>query len=385
MARINEALSEIRAVGRKDPALAAEGAVLFLEKISPAICDIDSSSGALGNAVYLAVETLVPILVAAPVAVEVRAKWLDRLFDAMQDDDPPYIENLGDHWGELCAGIELATHWADHLLSLLRHVMEDRSKGTYAYSNGTVPCCSALFAAGRHDELLKWLALDPRPHWQHAIWGARVLAARGQIDEAIDYLRRHGGNYLPASVLARFAEEGLRKAGRWREAYQQHAIAASQASSRIATFRAIAARYPELEPDRILADLMASTPGDEGKWFATAKTLKRFDLATRLAWHSPCDPKTLTRAARDHLADQPAFAVEVAVAALHWISLGYGYDLMGLDVSEAYRYAREAGERMGQLDQVEARLRKVLAAGSPTALWMQKVLGSVMIQGERLR
>ena len=55
IARINEALSEIRAVGRKDPALAAEGAVLFLEKISPAICDIDSSSGALGNAVYSAV------------------------------------------------------------------------------------------------------------------------------------------------------------------------------------------------------------------------------------------------------------------------------------------------------------------------------------------
>ena len=186
-------------------------------------------------------------------------------------------------------------------------------------------------------------------------------------------------------MLARFAEEELRKAARWPEAYQHHAIQANQANSRIATFRAVAARYPELEPDRILGDLIASTPGDEGKWFATARTLKRFDLATRLAWHSPCDPKTLTRAARDHRVDQPAFAVEVAVAALQWISLGFGYDLTGLDVSEAYRYAREAGERIGQLDQVEARLRKVLATGSPTALWMQKVLGSVTIQGERLR
>lgn len=90
----------------------------------------------------------------------------------------------------------------------------------------------------------------------------------------------------------------------------------------------------------------------------------------------------MIRAARDHLAGQPAFAVEVAVAALHWISLGYGYDLTGLDVSEAYRYAREAGERMGQLDQVESRLRKVLATGSPTELWIQKVFGSVMIRGE---
>lgn len=34
--RINEALTEIRAVARHDPACAAEGAVLLLEKLSPA-------------------------------------------------------------------------------------------------------------------------------------------------------------------------------------------------------------------------------------------------------------------------------------------------------------------------------------------------------------
>lgn len=57
--RIKEALSEIRAVARHDPAAAAEGAVLFLEKLSPALCQVDSSSGALGSATYLAVQTLV--------------------------------------------------------------------------------------------------------------------------------------------------------------------------------------------------------------------------------------------------------------------------------------------------------------------------------------
>ena len=49
--RIKEAVSEIRKVARKDKALAAEGAVLFLEKVSPPIEYVDGSSGAIGGAV----------------------------------------------------------------------------------------------------------------------------------------------------------------------------------------------------------------------------------------------------------------------------------------------------------------------------------------------
>lgn len=47
--RLNEALTEIRAAARHDPADAAEGAVLLLEKLSPALCQVGSSSGALGQ------------------------------------------------------------------------------------------------------------------------------------------------------------------------------------------------------------------------------------------------------------------------------------------------------------------------------------------------
>lgn len=46
--RIHEALAEIRAALKRDPTEAAEGAVLFLEKLSPALCKVDSSTGALG-------------------------------------------------------------------------------------------------------------------------------------------------------------------------------------------------------------------------------------------------------------------------------------------------------------------------------------------------
>ena len=111
--RLDEALREIAQMARSEPALAADGAVLLLEKLSPAICEVDSSSGALGTACARAVEALVSMIVAAPVSQSVREAWLDRLFDAFQDDDPPYIESLGPHWGALCAEPSLASHWAD--------------------------------------------------------------------------------------------------------------------------------------------------------------------------------------------------------------------------------------------------------------------------------
>ncbi|MGE5812996.1 MAG: hypothetical protein ACM36C_00775, partial [Acidobacteriota bacterium] len=65
IARIDEAVAEIRAAARRDSTLGAEGAVVLLEKVSPAVCEVDSSSGALGNATYHAVEALVPIIAAA--------------------------------------------------------------------------------------------------------------------------------------------------------------------------------------------------------------------------------------------------------------------------------------------------------------------------------
>lgn len=74
--RIKEALAEIKQVARTDAVLAAEGAVKFLEKVSPALEHVDSSSGALGTAVSRAIEVLVPIIAAAPVDTKARQRWL---------------------------------------------------------------------------------------------------------------------------------------------------------------------------------------------------------------------------------------------------------------------------------------------------------------------
>ncbi len=49
--RIKEALSEIKQIAQLDSVLAAEGAVILLEKLSPALAHVDSSSGAIGTAV----------------------------------------------------------------------------------------------------------------------------------------------------------------------------------------------------------------------------------------------------------------------------------------------------------------------------------------------
>lgn len=59
---LQEALSEIKQVARLEPVLAAEGAIALLERISPALEHVDSSSGAIGGAVNRTVAELVPII-----------------------------------------------------------------------------------------------------------------------------------------------------------------------------------------------------------------------------------------------------------------------------------------------------------------------------------
>lgn len=88
--RVRQAVAEIQKVAKKDPAKAAAGAVLFLEKVSPALEQVDSSSGAIGTSVNHAIETCARIIAEAPVDDETRDRWLDRLWEAHQNDEIPY-------------------------------------------------------------------------------------------------------------------------------------------------------------------------------------------------------------------------------------------------------------------------------------------------------
>jgi hypothetical protein len=74
--RLKEAVTEIKRAARTDPLLAADGAVLLLQRLSPALEQVNSSSGALGSAVNRAIDVLVPIIAAPDVTESVRDAWL---------------------------------------------------------------------------------------------------------------------------------------------------------------------------------------------------------------------------------------------------------------------------------------------------------------------
>jgi hypothetical protein len=344
--RIKEAVAEIKAAARKDKIFGAEGAVILLEKVSGALEHVDSSSGAIGSAVNQMIETLVPIIAQAPATANQRDKWLERLWRAVEDDAMPYIELLPDHWGELCVTEERASQWADRFLGVARMIWSpEQPRG--GHFKGTAACLSALYTAGRHDELLHLLARMPYKFWHDRQWGVRALVAQGKAETAIRYAEDSRGLNEPDGLISSACETILLSSGQWREAYDQYVLAANRHGTYLATFKAITAKYPQIEPKTILADLIAGTPGEEGKWFAAAKSVGLFTEAAELAWTNPCDPKTLMRAARDFSASKPEFAGAVGLAALRWLLSGYGYDLTARDAVDAFGYTLEAARRNG--------------------------------------
>lgn len=344
--RIKEAVTEIKAAARKDKILGAEGAVILLEKVSGALEHVDSSSGAIGSTVNHMIETLAPIIAQAPASANQRDRWLERLWRAIEDDAIPYIELLADHWGELCVTAERASQWADRFLDVLRMIWSPELSGG-GHFKGTVACLSALYAAGRHDELLHLLERAPYKFWHDRQWGVRALVAQGKVETAIRYAEDSRGLNQPDGLISSACEKILLTSGQWREAYDQYALAANRQGTYLATFKAVTTKYPQIEPKTILADLIAGTPGEEGKWFTAAKSIELFAEAAELAWAKPCDPKTLTRAARDFSVSKPDFARAVGLAALRWLLSGYGYDLTARDAADAFNHTFEAARRHG--------------------------------------
>ena len=366
--RIKEALSEIKQVARKEPLLAAEGAVTLLEKLSPALAQVDSSSGALGSAVNKAIDTLVPLIVKADVEPKLRQRWLNRLWQALQDDEIPYLDLLGDYWGELCVTPELASHWANEFMPVVESIWSLAAPG-HGYFKGTSACLASLYAAGRFDELLALIDRAPFKWWHNRRWGVKALAAMGKKAEAIRYAEDSRGLNDPGWQIAEACEAVLLSSGLAEEAYRRYAIAANQGTTNLATFRAITKKYPHVPPEQVLQDLIAGTPGAEGKWFAAAKEAGMFELAAELAHTSPTDPRTLTCAARDFATEQPQFALNAALSALRWIARGHGYEITGADILDAAHALQQACTQAG-LDEhaLPAMLAPILEEAPPRHL-----------------
>ena len=366
--RIKEAITEIKQVARKEPVLAAEGAITLLERLSPALEQVDSSSGALCSAVNKAIDTLVPLIVKADVEPKLRQRWLNRLWQALQDDEIPYLDLLGDYWGELCVTPELASHWANEFMPVVESIWSLAAPG-HGYFKGTSACLASLYAAGRFDELLALIDRAPFKWWHNRRWGVKALAAMGKKAEAIRYAEDSRGLNDPGWQIAEACGAVLLSSGLAEEAYRRYAIAANQGTTNLATFRAITKKYPHVPPEQVLQDLIAGTPGAEGKWFAAAKEAGMFELAAELAHTSPTDPRTLTRAARDFATEQPQFALNAALSALRWIARGHGYEITGADILDAAHALQQACTQAG-LDEhaLPAMLAPILEEAPPRHL-----------------
>jgi hypothetical protein len=373
--RVKQAVAEIKKIARKEPVLAAEGSVTFFERLSPALEKIDSSSGAIGTAVNNAIAELVPLIAGAQVNTKTRDAWLERLFEAHQEDQIPYIEQLAGHWGELCASKDLASEWADRLVGITRMALSpDRS--VRGHFHGTSACLSALYRAERYDELIDILCVDTLGTYK--LWAARSLAAKGQTAEALRYAEACRSPWTSDHEVDRVCEDILRSSGRIDEAYARYGVRASRGGTYVATFRAVVKKYPHKAAREILHDLVSTTPGDEGKWFAAAKEVGLYDEALALASRTPCDPRTLARAARDYAAKRPGFAVGAGLLALQWLVEGHGYEITSADVWTAYRATLAAAERHGSSAEVKERIRKLVAARGRGESFVATVLDRVL-------
>jgi hypothetical protein len=193
------------------------------------------------------------------------------------------------------------------------------------------------------------------------MWGVKALQNMGKSSEAILFAEESRGLNEPDFSISEACEEILLSSDMVEEAYNLYAIQANWKTTYLATFRAITKKYPNKPPAEILKDLVDASPGTEGKWFAAAKSVGLYDEAIELANRTPCDPKTLSRAARDLSNIEPKFAVEAGLAALRWLVAGYGYDITSFDVRTTFDHTIKAAEIAECRSEVCERIYKLVA------------------------
>jgi hypothetical protein len=199
------------------------------------------------------------------------------------------------------------------------------------------------------------------------------LLADGRTDEALAYAEVSRGLNQPNSAIDAACEKILLDIGRADEAYEKYALTANGSSTGLATFRAIVRKYPGRDPKEILLDL-ATSSGEPGRWFSAAKDAGFLDLALQFANEGRTDPRTLSRASRDLLQKDARFSLQVGRLAVQRILEGYGFELTGVDVIDAYNHFMAAALTLGVASQARADVL-ALASKQPGAAF-----GDVLIR-----
>lgn len=340
--RLKEAVAEIKKVAKANPLTAGEGAVSLMERLWPALEDIDTSSGALGRAVNVTLEALIPILITAPAMPKVRAAWLERLYQAVLDDGVQYLSPVEERWGEIAVYPELMNAYADDLLSLLRQAWADDRPGAHVI--GRMIGLSCLLEVGRYDTLLEVLRLPGARFWSDQRFGAEALARQGLYDAALAYADRCRDQYDTRSI-DRFCEDVLLRARRADDAYRTYGLRTGTGTTYLAIYRDTVRRYPGRDARQVLLDLIEAR-GERGKWFAAAKDAGILDVALDCARAPEADPATLVRAARDFALKNTAFSASVALLALWGLVNGSGYDPAPGLVAEAFGHLMVGAARL---------------------------------------
>jgi hypothetical protein len=343
--RLKEAVGEIRAAAKSDCILAGEGIVSLIERLWPALANIDTSSSALGGVVHRTLDDLIPILISAPADVATRSAWLERLFQAVMDDGVQYLAPVEDRWGEIAVYPELMEEYTERLLGMIQRVWVDEPPGGHVI--GTTICLSCLIETGRYDDLIELLACVRVKWWHWHRFGAEALARRGTWDAAIAYADTcrgpHGNN---DGRIDRFCEDVLIKSGRTEEAYRRYGLKTVTGPTYRSIYRETVKRYPDRNRRQVPLDLIEAR-GQRGKWFAAAKNAGFLDIALLCARDFTVEPAALVRAARDFTVNEPKFAAEIGLLALDRLLDGSGYDPGISLIQEAFGHLMGAASRIG--------------------------------------
>ncbi len=255
--RLKSASSEIKAVARVDPVTAAEGVTALAQRIWRAFEHIDTSSGALGNAVRRTLQELLPVLIEAPADEKTRAKWLEQLREAIMDDGVDYLAPIADRFGQIAAYPSLTSLHADRDLDIIEAAWSDHARFIHV-ATGTLTL-SCLLEAGRYDELLALLQRKKTRLWYDKKFGAEALLRQGREDEALAYaeaLLQDDSRPWGHVEIAQFCERILVAQRREDEAYRRFGLPSASGNTYLAMWRDLVKRYPDIDARRILEDLI---------------------------------------------------------------------------------------------------------------------------------
>ncbi|MEZ4376104.1 MAG: hypothetical protein R3B07_35185 [Polyangiaceae bacterium] len=342
--QVKAALSELKQAARKEPKLAFLGCLNLLERLG--------TKGSEYDEVLASIATWLPQVQKRAAEPRRAGDWQERLFSALTKN-PERLGALAPQWGRFCLNKASAMRWADRIRKELN--------GRWEPPHLVTAYLRCLLPAERYAELLEALDDLPSPSWEERLLGVTALAAGGDPDAAVSYAELHGQD---STAVAQACEKVLIDAGRRDEAYARFALRAGEAPTYVAWFRAVRKKYPARNPQGILADLVATTPDEPGKWFAAAKDAELFQEAVELVQKSQADVRTLLRAAHDYAEKQPWFAMEAGLAALRWMLEAPHFEITNTEIWNAYNATRVAANAAELRDQAMDRLRELLGRDS---------------------